>query len=319
MVSLCGRLVAALSLKPMFTPLSVLRPLTSDMRTSFCPAGETSRTSRSPGNVVFTSLSWTFTSVIVPCMPPTRICDGYRAASVPGTPLSASAGVTGNPFEKVRLSAEAVAAKASVAARAASEIWGSRLSMRWSLVAATPPLGRATNRIEGAASRTPDPSLSSNQDHMATAETAPKSREERIDAQRRALPDAPGVYLFRGKSRRVLYVGKAKSIRKRVAGHFSNPSTRGAGGLIDEIEHIEALATETEAEALLLEQNFIRQYRPRYNVRLRDDKSYPYIAISLDEDFPRVYFTREKHRRDRAYFGPYSNAKRVRETLDLLG
>ena len=68
----------------------------------------------------------------------------------------------------------------------------------------------------------------------------------------------------------------------------------------------------TEAEALLAEQNFIKQYRPRFNIRLRDDKSYPYIAISLDEDFPRVYFTRERHRRDRAYFGPYSNAKRVR-------
>ncbi|MEA2466895.1 MAG: excinuclease subunit, partial [Thermoleophilaceae bacterium] len=152
-----------------------------------------------------------------------------------------------------------------------------------------------------------------------TAEAPKKTREERITAQRRGLPDSPGVYLFRGKNRRVLYVGKAKSIRKRVGGHFSNPSTRGAGGLLDEVEHIESLVTQTEAEALLLEQNFIRQYRPRYNVRLRDDKSYPYIAISLDEDFPRVYFTREKHRRDRAYFGPYSNAKRVRETLDLLG
>ncbi len=151
-----------------------------------------------------------------------------------------------------------------------------------------------------------------------TAE-APKSREERITAQRRGLPDSPGVYLFRGKNRRVLYVGKAKSIRKRVAGHFSNPSTRGAGGLLTEVEHLESIVTQTEAEALLLEQNFIRQYRPRYNVRLRDDKSYPYIAISLDEDFPRVYFTREKHRTKRAYFGPYSNAKRVRETLDLLG
>src|SRR5437763_4507694 len=154
---------------------------------------------------------------------------------------------------------------------------------------------------------------------MAATETAPKSREERITAQRRGLPDAPGVYLFRGKNRRVLYVGKAKSLKKRVAGHFSNPSTRGAGGLLDEIEHIESIATQTEAEALLAEQTFIRQYRPRYNVRLRDDKSYPYIAISLDEDFPRVYFTREKHRRGRAYFGPFSNAKRVRETLDLLG
>ena len=75
----------------------------------------------------------------------------------------------------------------------------------------------------------------------------------------------------------------------------------------------------TEAEALLAEQNFIKQYKPRFNIRLRDDKSYPYIAISLDEDFPRVYFTRERHRRDRAYFGPFSNAKRVRSTLDVLG
>ena len=74
----------------------------------------------------------------------------------------------------------------------------------------------------------------------------------------------------------------------------------------------------TEAEALLLEQNFIKQYKPRFNIRLRDDKSYPYIAIALDEDFPRVYFTRERHRRGRAYFGPYSNAKKVRDTLDLL-
>jgi excinuclease ABC subunit C len=154
---------------------------------------------------------------------------------------------------------------------------------------------------------------------VATADTKPENREERLRAQRRALPDSPGVYLFRDEKRRVLYVGKAKSLRKRVAGHFSNPSTRGAAGLIDEMHSIEFIATETEAEALLAEQNFIREYRPRYNVRLRDDKSYPYIAISLDEDFPRVYFTREKHRRGRAYFGPFSNAKRVRETLDLLG
>jgi excinuclease ABC subunit C len=75
----------------------------------------------------------------------------------------------------------------------------------------------------------------------------------------------------------------------------------------------------TESEALLTEQNFIKQYKPKFNIRLRDDKSYPYIAISLDEDYPRVYFTREKHKRNRAYFGPYSSAKRVRGTLDLLG
>src|ERR1017187_9946498 len=136
---------------------------------------------------------------------------------------------------------------------------------------------------------------------------------------RRELPDEPGVYLFRDARGKVLYVGKATSIRKRVASHFSNPSTRAGKDLVPMIDHIEALVVHTESEALLAEQNFIKQYKPRFNIRLRDDKSYPYIAISLDEDFPRVYFTRERHRRDRAYFGPYSNAKRVRSTLEVLG
>ena len=137
--------------------------------------------------------------------------------------------------------------------------------------------------------------------------------------RRRELPDEPGVYLFRNERGKVLYVGKANSIRKRVASHFSNPSTRAGRDLLPMIDHIEALVVHTEAEALLAEQNFIKQYKPRFNIRLRDDKSYPYIAISLDEDFPRVYFTRERHRRDRAYFGPFSNAKRVRSTLEVLG
>jgi excinuclease ABC subunit C len=84
------------------------------------------------------------------------------------------------------------------------------------------------------------------------------------------------------------------------------------------VAHVECVVVASEAEALLAEQSFIKQYRPRFNIRLRDDKSYPFIAISLDEDFPRVYFTRERHRPGRAYFGPYSNAKRVRGTLDVL-
>src|ERR1700733_14671397 len=137
--------------------------------------------------------------------------------------------------------------------------------------------------------------------------------------RRRELPDEPGVYLFRDERGKVIYVGKAVSIRKRVASHYSNPSTRGGRDLLDMIEQIEALVVNNEAEALLAEQNFIKEYKPRFNIRLRDDKSYPYIAISLDEEFPRVYFTRERHRRDRAYFGPYSNAKRVRSTLEVLG
>ncbi len=137
--------------------------------------------------------------------------------------------------------------------------------------------------------------------------------------RRRELPDEPGVYLFHDARGKVIYVGKAVSIRKRVASHFSNPSTRAGRDLLPMIDHIEALVVQTESEALIVEQNFIRQYQPRFNIRLRDDKSYPYIAISLDEDFPRVYFTRERHRRDRAYFGPFSSAKRVRATLEVLG
>jgi excinuclease ABC subunit C len=153
--------------------------------------------------------------------------------------------------------------------------------------------------------------------------------------QRRGLPDQPGVYLFRDGKGRVVYVGKAKSIRKRVASHFSkaqvpkpgdtrsarvpvSASSPGHAEMVAAVKQIEFVVVGSEAEALLAEQSFIKQYRPRFNIRLRDDKSYPFIAISLDEDFPRVYFTRERHRPGRAYFGPYSNAKRVRGTLDLL-
>jgi excinuclease ABC subunit C len=139
--------------------------------------------------------------------------------------------------------------------------------------------------------------------------------------QRRALPDQPGVYLFRDGNGRVIYVGKAKSVRKRVASHFSKAQVRSSPGhaeMVASVEHIECVVVASEADALLAEQSFIKQYRPRFNIRLRDDKSYPFIAISLDEPYPRVYFTRERHRQGRAYFGPYSNAKRVRATLEVL-
>src|SRR5882757_232204 len=128
-------------------------------------------------------------------------------------------------------------------------------------------------------------------------------RAERIAEQRRQLPDQPGVYLFYGEDDELLYVGKARSIKKRIASHFSGGEPR----LTSRIERIDTLVTATEAEALLAEQSFIKRHRPRFNIRLRDDKSYPYVAVSLDEDYPRVYF------------GPFSSAKRLRETLDLLG
>jgi excinuclease ABC subunit C len=132
------------------------------------------------------------------------------------------------------------------------------------------------------------------------------------------------VYLFRDEKGRVIYVGKAKSIRKRVASHFAKAQggretgSPGHEEMVASTEQIECVVVGSEAEALLTEQGFIKQYRPRFNIRLRDDKSYPFIAISLDEDYPRVYFTRERHRPGRTYFGPYSNAKRVRSTLEVL-
>src|SRR5581483_1111413 len=95
-------------------------------------------------------------------------------------------------------------------------------------------------------------------------------------------------------------------------------SSPGHAEMIAATEHVECVVVASEAEALLAEQSFIKQHRPRFNIRLRDDKSYPFIAISLDEAYPRVYFTRERHRSGRAYFGPYSNAKRVRSTLEVL-
>jgi excinuclease ABC subunit C len=158
---------------------------------------------------------------------------------------------------------------------------------------------------------------------MAATETTTVSGDARasVAEQRRGLPDQPGVYLFRDGHGTVVYVGKAKSLRKRVASHFSKaqvPSSPGHAEMVASVEQIEFVVVATEAEALLAEQSFIKQYRPRFNIRLRDDKSYPFIAISLDEDYPRVYFTRERHRTGRAYFGPYSNAKRVRATLEVL-
>jgi excinuclease ABC subunit C len=148
-------------------------------------------------------------------------------------------------------------------------------------------------------------------------------KKPRLAEQRRKLPDGPGVYIFRDGRGKVVYVGKAKSIRKRVNSHFTKqsgrPQSAGHADMVAMVEDMQFLLVSSESEALLAEQNFIKQYRPRFNIKLRDDKSYPFIAISMDEEFPRVYFTRERHRRDRLYFGPYSNAKRVRSTLDLLG
>ncbi len=141
-----------------------------------------------------------------------------------------------------------------------------------------------------------------------------------LSEQLRSVPTAPGVYLFRGEDGGVLYVGKAKSLRSRVRSYFrrSGDGRAGIPRLVGRIAEIETIVTRNEVEALHLEQNLVKRHRPPFNIRLRDDKSFPYIAVTLDEVYPRVMFTRERHRRGVLYFGPYANAKKVRETLEVL-
>ena len=143
---------------------------------------------------------------------------------------------------------------------------------------------------------------------------------ERLESQLKGLPAKPGVYIFRDDRSQVLYVGKAKSLRLRVRSYFqaSTAARHAIAQLPERVADIEVIVTGGEVEALHLEQNLVKRYRPPFNVRLRDDKSFPYIAVTVDDDFPRVMFTRERHRRGVVYFGPYANAKKVRETLDVL-
>jgi excinuclease ABC subunit C len=145
-------------------------------------------------------------------------------------------------------------------------------------------------------------------------------REDSVREQLKRLPTGPGVYLFRDERDEILYVGKAKSLRARVRSYWNRggDTRAGIGQLVERVHRVEVIVTQSEAEALHLEQNLVKRHRPPFNVRLRDDKSFPYIAVTVSDSYPRVMFTRERHRRDTVYFGPYANAKKVRETLDVL-
>src|ERR1044072_2602580 len=142
----------------------------------------------------------------------------------------------------------------------------------------------------------------------------------KLEDKLRSLPTKPGVYLFRDDRGDVLYVGKAKSLRPRVRSYFqSTTDGRAQIRLLPErVADLEVIVTGSEVEALPLEQNLVKRHRPPFNVRLRDDKSFPYIAVTVADPYPRVMFTHERHRRGTVYFGPYANAKKVRETLDVL-
>ena len=143
---------------------------------------------------------------------------------------------------------------------------------------------------------------------------------EQLRAVLRRLPTGPGVYLMKNGGGRVLYVGKADSLRGRVRSYFGarGPEDVRISRMVTEVADVDYIVTDTVSEAYLLESNLIKEHRPRFNIRLRDDKSYPFVKITLGEDFPRIVRTRRLVRDGSRYFGPYASASSVDETLKLL-
>ena len=133
------------------------------------------------------------------------------------------------------------------------------------------------------------------------------------------LPSRPGVYLMRDKSGKVIYVGKAKDVRARVRSYFNNSDERSQiQFLLRRVEDIETLVTSSDKEALILENNLIKQYKPRYNIRLKDDKSYLSIKVTIQHPWPRIFATRKIVKDGGRYFGPFSSAVAARETIDII-
>lgn len=134
------------------------------------------------------------------------------------------------------------------------------------------------------------------------------------------LPDKPGVYLMHDKDGKVIYVGKAVVLKNRVRSYFRNLAshTPKVRAMVAKIADIETIVTSSEVEALILECNLIKKYRPRYNIMLKDDKSYPYLKVTLNEEFPRLYVTRRKMRDGAKYYGPYADAGAMHATVKLL-
>jgi excinuclease ABC subunit C len=135
-----------------------------------------------------------------------------------------------------------------------------------------------------------------------------------------SIPHVPGVYLMLNKASTVLYVGKAKDLFKRLSSylHFSGTDHSKTSVMLRQVSKIDTLMTNTEKEALILESSLIKKHRPKYNVILRDDKSYPFIKVTVQEEWPRVFMTRRKKRDGARYFGPYSSSSAMWSTLKLL-
>ncbi len=134
------------------------------------------------------------------------------------------------------------------------------------------------------------------------------------------IPDAPGSYQFKDRDGRVIYVGKARSLRQRLSNYFVKPTSLPprTASMVEAAETVEWIQVRNDVEALMLENTLIKQHQPRFNVRLRDDKSYPFLAVTTDDEWPRPMVMRGRKRKGVRYFGPYGHAYAIRETLDLL-
>lgn len=133
-------------------------------------------------------------------------------------------------------------------------------------------------------------------------------------------PERPGVYLMKNAKGAIIYVGKAVALRNRLRSYFGSPAglDRKTRRMVSELADFEFIVTDTEAEALILENTLIKRHRPYFNVRLKDDKTYPYLKVDLSEEFPRVYITRGVHQDGARYFGPFASAGSVRQSMDLV-
>lgn len=139
-----------------------------------------------------------------------------------------------------------------------------------------------------------------------------------LSLQTSALPERPGVYIFKDNSGECLYVGKAKNIKKRVKAHFTHPSEARLEFMLQKVASVEYLVARDEKEALILEYNLIKSEKPQYNMLYRDDKSYPYLAITLGDEWPRLILTRNVNIENAKYFGPYPSASAARKVVDSL-
>ncbi len=140
-----------------------------------------------------------------------------------------------------------------------------------------------------------------------------------IEAELKKLPNKPGVYIMHDKDDKIIYVGKAISLKNRVRQYFrKNNKTKRIENMVSLIDHFEYIVTDNEAEALILECNLIKKNMPKFNVLLKDDKTYPYIKVNVQADYPDVYVTRRILNDGAKYFGPYANSGAAKEMADFI-